>query len=201
MTPDKLAGAGESVRPGQRATASVRLTRARSVGTPTVAIVCVALLAAGCGNSHRRFNATTAMSHALRFVACMRSHGVPDMPDPQVFHNAGKTGVVISDPNSATTAARFKSAEHACQPLQSLPVASNAPQSASARAQRQKQALAFAVCMRSHGAPNFPDPNDQGQFTSKLYASTPQVQAANKTCQNTLPAGADPLSGGEVPAA
>jgi hypothetical protein len=27
-----------------------------------------------------------------------------------------------------------------------------------------QEALAYAKCMRSHGAPSWPDPNDQGQF-------------------------------------
>ena len=61
-------------------------------------------------------------------------------------------------------------------------------------------AVEFAVCMRSHGVPNFPDPNNQGGFSTKLRASAPQVQAANKACQTTVPTGDDPLSGGPVPA-
>jgi hypothetical protein len=166
-----------------------------------VAVVAVAVLANGCGDSHNTtFNATNVMSSALKFVACMRSHGVPNMPDPQIFHDGDKTGVVIPDPGSASTSPQFKSAEHTCQALQTRPSASNASESASTRAQRRTQALAFPVCMRSHGLPDFPDPNDQGLFTSKLHASTPEVQAANKACQRTLPAGADPLSGGAVPA-
>ena len=122
------------------------------------------------------------------------------MHDPQVFHSGGKTGIVIPDPGSAANSPQFKSAEKACQALKSGAAISNTSQAASARAQRLKQALAFAVCMRSHGVPNFPDPNDQGVFTSKLHASAPQVQAANKACQTALQTGADPLSGGPTPA-
>jgi hypothetical protein len=164
--------------------------------------VCVALLATGCGGGQRtpRFNASTAMSDALRIVACMRSHGVPNMPDPQVFHSGGRTGIVIPDPGSASNSPEFKSAQKACHALKSGAAISNTSQAASARAQERKQALRLAVCIRSHGVPNFPDPNNHGSFTSKIRPSTPQVQAANKTCQKTLPTGDDPLSGAPVPA-
>jgi hypothetical protein len=114
-----------------------------------------------------------------------------------VFHSGGKTGIVI--PDSASNSPQFKSAQQACHALQSRGPVSNTSQTASARAQHRKQALRFAVCMRSHGVPNFPDPNNQGSFSSKFRASAPQVQAANKTCQKALPAGDDPLSGAPVP--
>jgi hypothetical protein len=164
--------------------------------------VCVALFAAGCGSGQNTppFNAAAAVSGALRIVACMRSHGVPNMPDPQVFHSGGKTGIVMPDPGSADNSPQFKSAQKACHALKSGTAISTTSQGASALAQRRKQALAFAVCMRSHGVPNFPDPNNQGLFTSKLHTSAPQVQAANKACQTTLPTGADPLSGEPTPA-
>jgi hypothetical protein len=63
-----------------------------------------------------------------------------------------------------------------------------------------KRALAFAACMRAHGAPDFPDPGSQGRFTSKLRASAPQVRTANKICELTQPSDDNPLSGGPVPA-
>jgi hypothetical protein len=47
----------------------------------------------------------------LKFVACMRSHGVPDFPDPQggrLLIGGGKV-----DPNSP----QFKSAMQACRTL------------------------------------------------------------------------------------
>jgi hypothetical protein len=47
---------------------------------------------------------------------------------------------------------------------------------------RLAQALAFAHCMRSHGAPDFPDPNSSGGFTMKPSNSSsfnlPQAHAA-----------------------
>jgi hypothetical protein len=202
MTPLRPTDATRSVGPHEATMARVPVTRTRAAGPLTVTVVCVALLATGCGSGHSTpsFNAATAMSDALRIVACMRSHGVPNMPDPQVFHSGGKTGIVMPDPGSASNSPQFKSAQIACHALKSGAAISSTSQAASARAQRRKQALAFAVCMRSHSVPNFPDPNSQGAFSSKLRASTPQVQVANTACQKSLPIGDDPLSGGPVPA-
>lgn len=201
MTPLTPADATRSVGPHRATMTAVPVTRTRAAGPLTVAVTCVALLATGCGSgqSTPRFNATTAMSDALRIVACMRSHGAPNMPDPQVFHSGGKTGIVMPDPGSASNSPAFTFAQKACHALKSDAAISNTSQAASATAQRLKQALAFAACMRSHGAPNFPDPNSQGLFTAKLHASAPQVQAANNACQKTSRT-ADPLSGEPVPA-
>jgi hypothetical protein len=57
-----------------------------------------------------------AMSKALKFSACMRSHGIANFPDPVARNGA----VIISgsgiDPNSP----RFQSARQACRPLSPL---------------------------------------------------------------------------------
>ena len=202
MTLIRPADATRSVGPHEATMAGVPGIRTRASGPLTVAVVCVALLATGCGSAERapRFNAATAMSDALRIVACMRSHGVPNMPDPQAFQSGGKTGIVMPDPGSASNSPQFKSAQQSCHALKSGAAISNTSQATSAGAQRLKQAVAFAVCMRSHGASNFPDPNSQGLFTSKLHASAPQVQAANRACEKTSPTEADPLSGAPVSA-
>jgi hypothetical protein len=54
-----------------------------------------------------------ALSQALKFVACMRSHGLPDMPDP-VAERGGisiRAGSKGFGPNSP----QFRSAQHACR--------------------------------------------------------------------------------------
>ena len=51
----------------------------------------------------------------------------------------------------------------------------------------------FATCVRSHGEPNFPDPNAQGQFSmSAVTASgidprSPQLGQAVQACEKDLP--------------
>ena len=136
MTPLTPADATRSVGPHVATMPGVRVTRTRSAALLTVAGVSVALFAAGCGSDQSRppFNPETAMSDALRIVACMRSHGVPNMPDPQVFHSGGKTGIVIPDPGSAANSPQFVSAQQACHALKSGAAISNTSHAASARA-------------------------------------------------------------------
>jgi hypothetical protein len=57
-------------------------------------------------------------TQALKFVACMRTHGIPDMPDPVV--NAQGIGLQIGGgPGSADgpNSQVFKTAQQACQKL------------------------------------------------------------------------------------
>jgi hypothetical protein len=53
---------------------------------------------------------------------------------------------------------------------------------------RLAQALAFAHCMRSHGAPNFPDPNSSGGFAMKPSNSSGfNVPQAHVACAHLYP--------------
>jgi hypothetical protein len=56
------------------------------------------------------------------------------------------------------------------------------------------QALAFARCVRAHGIPNFPDPDNNGTFSKaalqQLGVSASRLRAAENTC---------PLSAGPAP--
>ena len=100
---------------------------------------------------------------AVRFAHCMRSHGVPNFPDPtspQQF----KLYIASSEGSPA-----FQSAQTACRHV----LAGGGPPSQTA-AQRQAQTvagLAFARCLRSHGFANFPDPTSSGQITHEMLAS------------------------------
>ena len=54
-------------------------------------------------------------------------------------------------------------------------------------------AVAYSACMRSHGVPNFPDPDSSGQLpkgdAQQFGVSTSQYQAAQRACQHLLPTG------------
>jgi hypothetical protein len=58
-------------------------------------------------------------------------------------------------------------------------------------------ALAYSVCMRAHGVPDFPDPNSQGGISidiragshSDLDPNSPQSKAAQTACQKLRPGG------------
>ena len=166
--------------------------RCRRPLIPTfIAAAAVAALAAGCGSSAPASSsasqdaATTDPAGAFAaFGACMRSHGLTSYPDPKVSASAGGINVTISpgglDPNSPA----FKSASQACGHL--LPHG-GAP--AATSPQEQTQNLRFASCMRTHGVPNFPDPDHDGAFTlpSGIDQQAPQFQRAMKACANVEP--------------
>jgi hypothetical protein len=73
------------------------------------------------------------------------------------------------------------------------------PGSASVSAPNYVQVLALAQCMRSHGEPNFPDPNASGGYTlttsgsiegagnSSIDIDSSQAQAAYGDCRHLLP--------------
>jgi len=56
----------------------------------------------------------------------------------------------------------------------------------------------FSACMRSHGEPNFPDPDAQGNLTinpsSGIDPSSSRFQAAQRACSKYLPSGGQPPS-------
>jgi hypothetical protein len=61
--------------------------------------------------------------------------------------------------------------------------------SAGAGRGRLAQALAFAHCMRSHGAPNYPDPNSSGAFmvNPSNSSSFEAPQSTRAACAHLLP--------------
>lgn len=186
-----------------------RLRRKRlSASLVAVAVVAgIALALAGCGsgssnNGVANTGSTSTTSTAAsadptsapsaasqvrleRFSQCMRSHGVTNFPDPsngRLQLRAGPgTGL---DPNSQ----QFRSAMQACRSL--------APQmnaSPAQRAQMQAQALRFSQCMRSHGVPNFPDPNFSGGGMkvnlNGIDPNSPQFKSAQQACRSLAPGG------------
>ncbi len=73
------------------------------------------------------------------------------------------------------------------------------PSSAAGTTAYQK-AVAFAQCMRSHGAPSWPDPNSQGGFTvtpatNHKFAAPASAQ---KACRHLLPNGGKKVAPAET---
>ena len=100
---------------------------------------------------------------AVRFAGCVRSHGVPNFPDP-TSPREFKLHIASSDGSPA-----FQSAETACQHV--LPGDGRPSQSAAQRQAQTVAGLAFARCLRSHGFPNFPEPTSSGQITHETLAN------------------------------
>jgi hypothetical protein len=113
----------------------------------------------------------------LRFAQCMRQHGV-DLPDPSadgaitIQHDGGGAGPQQSgpgglDPNSPS----FKAAQTACQKYQ--PNGGKDNQTAQDIKAMQAKGLKFSQCMRSHGLPNFPDPQSNSAGGSTFQQAGP----------------------------
>jgi len=155
-------------------------TRTR-IAVGTVATVAVVLFAAACGGgsgsrspnvAHVAASAPSgtpsphgsASGDAVAYSRCMRSHGVPNYPDPGSDGGLPKTGAkdLGVDPS------QYDAAQQACQ--SALPATNGSfdnevrqcYQAGNCPPALVQQMLtvgrAFAACMRSHGVPNWPDP-------------------------------------------
>lgn len=141
---------------------------------------------------------STNTEQALAYSRCMRSHGVPNFPDP------GSNGAFpkVTPQQLGVSSSQFQAAQRACQHL--LPNSGESPQ---AWDQQLMNALwKFARCVRANGVPNWPDPvaeSDPGEpgtagFPRNLNGinmNSPQVKNAMHKCQYLL-AGFGYASGG-----
>lgn len=144
----------------------------------------------GSANSVGIAIAGSSVEQLTKFAACMRQNGEPSFPDPNAQGQISISSAAGIDPSSA----QFQQAQQACQ--KDMPN-KGAPPSPAQQAQMRRQALAFSACMRSHGEPNFPDPQfgSGGNASIKISAGagtgldpqSPQFQAAQTACQKDLP--------------
>ena len=152
----------------------------------------VALAACGGGGPAPTATGSSNFDKALAFSKCMRSHGVPDYPDPN------SNGVFVQ-PNGSSSLSEsqcvIRAADQACQHL--MP-SGGGPGSLTQRQkqQMQQQSLKFVRCMRTHGVPGMQDPGADGQVTLPpgVKYNSPQVEAAQKACQSLQPG---PTGGGQ----
>jgi len=166
-----------------------------------IAVSAFSLLAAGCGGGSPRVaniaSSTTAATTTTQngaaavvaFARCMRSHGVPNLPDPSTSPRAFKTAFNTHSPI-------FQSALTTCQHL--LPNGGQPRRQTITPAERLDYMKA-AACMRRHGFPDFPDPTFQNNTVtinvpSSINKNSPQARAAVTTCRKLIPAGL-PYSG------
>jgi hypothetical protein len=150
----------------------------------TVVTSCLVFLAAACGGSSGSHVAQ--QSGAIGFAGCMRSHRVPNWPDPSssgVFDKSKLTPQKLG-----ATGSQVSAAERACQHL--LPNGGRPP-SRSRRQQVRAQALSFSQCVRAHGVPDFPDPDSTGRIPDPasihIDQGSPRFEAANQACGRYRP--------------
>jgi hypothetical protein len=145
------------------------------------------------GSSSAPESGASTQRKMVAYSQCMRTHGVPEFPEPieghlllrSGNHNGHVTGV---NPQSA----QFQAAQKACGKL--LP--NGGVPSPAQQAQAQESARKLSQCMRTHGVPNFPEPTfSGGGVRVRLKAGgpngidpeSPRFRAAQKACQSIVP--------------
>ncbi len=117
-----------------------------------VVVVSGVLMVAGCGSSSKPTttsrSASTQASPGVGFAECMRSHGVPNLPDPTTVDGHSMISLSGINPGSPS----FQAAHKVCG------MSGGGPGSARPSAAAERQMTAIARCMRAHGVTGFPDP-------------------------------------------
>ena len=171
-----------------------------------IAATALALLAAACGGSPSSTGSGgssnaggAANQRDVAYSHCMRSHGVPNFPDPRGSGGVPKeTAQQLGVSNS-----QLQAAQNACQHL--LPNTGNIDDDPAALHQWWTQMLHFARCMHSHGVPNWPDPSpyppDPARPTFNLHAAgigyhmgaqpgnivnSPLIEAKVRACESVV---------------
>jgi hypothetical protein len=131
-------------------------------------------------------------AQALKFSACMRKHGEPNFPDPEISSSGGATSVRVRvtpssgiDPGSPA----FQDAQRACKTF--APVEGHGPGSApQLSTHEQAQVLQVVACMRKHGEPSLPDPSFAGggvHLPPSVDTRSATFKAAEQACQSLIP--------------
>jgi hypothetical protein len=174
----------------------VGANRQRRHGLPVVAVIAaaaVALLAActggsgssaGSGGSPNPGGSSSSPS-AVAFSACMRSHGVPNFPDP---NGSGALSKETAQ-QLGVSSSQYQTAQTACAHL--LP--NSGGQSPAEIQQTLSSLRSFAECMRSHGVSNWPDPSTDSQGDPIFYLqgqideNSPRIVTKIHACQHLIP--------------
>jgi hypothetical protein len=184
--------------------------RVRRHGLLVAAVVAGAVVVlAGCGGNPTSktkpssAGRSTSSLSAVAYSACMRSHGVPNFPDPDSSGQLPKADAQ----QLGVTSSELQAAQQACQSL--LPndggainassidqcmMADDCPRTLVRQVLNEERN--FAQCMRSHGVPNWPDPSidSHGRPVFAISISklgfdpySPQVWAKGNQCSHLMP--------------
>jgi hypothetical protein len=172
----------------------------------------LALTATACGGGGPSGGAsspaggTSSSPSAVVYSACMRSHGVPNYPDPDSSGRLPKT----SAQQLGVGGSQYQAAQRACRHV--LPIGGSFEQNfqqcvtaGDCPAALVQQALTvqrkFARCMRAHGVPKWPDPRIgpggapffpvSAAGLSHQYTHSPDVTSKVQQCER--------VAGGSVP--
>jgi hypothetical protein len=155
------------------------------------------LLTGACGGGHAAATPATSdrESAALSYAGCMRSHGVPNFPDPNSSGSIDKAKV-----SSLSGSPQFRVADGACRHL--LPNTSTATATRADVEAALNGMVRFAACMRSHGVQNWPDPQvDRSHpsgprpvfdLHSAIDPQSPGISTDIRQCQHLMPQSVTP---------
>jgi hypothetical protein len=157
---------------------------------------------AGPGGSPSAAGSPGSLS-AVAYSGCMRSHGLPNFPDP-----GPNTQVPKADPQTlGVSSSQLKTAQTACQRLYptnggslgaSLRQCEETGNCPPAMVQQVVIDMRrFSRCMRSHGVPDWPDPtvDSEGRPGFNLVPihatdwNAPYIQNQIYQCEQLMPAG------------
>lgn len=194
--------------------ASVAPSPLRRRGVPVAAVIAtasLALLVAACGGSASATGSGGASNaggspsslSAVGYSHCMRSHGVPNFPDPDSSGQLPKGDAQ----RFGVSSSQLQAARQACQQLlpnnggainadsiQQCMMADDCPQALVQQVVNEERN--FAQCMRSHGVPNWPDPtiDSEGRPVFAISISkdgldpySPQIWAKGNECSRLMP--------------
>jgi hypothetical protein len=173
----------------------------RRAGALAVAAA-VAVLASACGGGSAPPSASApTYAQVLALAQCMRSHGVPNFPNPDtvggyaVTSNGSIEGAWGSSIDIGTSQAQAAYGD--CRHLPGAPsiaqLEREVRQEQQAKAQARPDVLKWEQCVRRHGVPAFapglggqsPAPGTKGA----VNPNSPQFQAALAACRHLLPPG------------
>ena len=135
---------------------------------------------------------TAQAAGLLAYSSCMRSHGVPNFPDPTGTGGIPKDDVIRAF--RAVSTAQAQAASNQCAHLLPAGGSLSGQVPRAVPAQDQQDYIRAAACMRSHGITNFPDPIFSGGSVSfpvppGINSNPAQFNQARQTCQKLIPAG------------
>jgi hypothetical protein len=186
----------------------------RRHGRPVAAILATAvlsLLAAACGSSGSSTGSrgspsaggSTTSASLVAYSACMRSHGVPNYPDPDSSGQLPKPDAH----HLGASSSQLQATQQACQHL--LPntgrainagsitqcmMADDCPQALVQHLLNEERS--YARCLRSDGVPNWPDPNLDSHGRPAFAVSiskdgfnpySPPIWAKGNHCSHLMP--------------
>jgi hypothetical protein len=138
-------------------------------------LIGAALPAVGCGRGggSSGVSGSSGYQKDVAFAHCMRTHGVPDFPDPLPQGGFPR--------NSLPSGPAMTACQHLLPPIQ--------PVSAAQQARVLAHDLKWAKCMRGHGFPGISDPavRPHASIVITVPASfdpfSPKARAAAKACR------------------